>query len=64
MCNIDEPPTKRTKIDCQYHGEGKSIDLPPELWGHALDYLPFSDVIQCWGVSKQLQEAMNFAGSN
>jgi hypothetical protein len=60
MCNIDEPPTKRTKIDCQYHGEGKSIDLPPELWGHALDYLPFSDVIQCWGVSKQLQEAMNF----
>jgi F-box domain len=60
MCNLDDPPAKRTKVQSPDPDAGMVIELPAEIWGHALDYLPFSDVVQCAAVSKQLQESMNF----
>lgn len=60
MCVLDDPPAKRAKVQSQDPDGEKPMELPAEIWGHALDYLPFSDVIQCWAVSRQLQESMNF----
>jgi hypothetical protein len=60
MCILEDPPAKRVKVQSKDPDAEKPIELPAEIWGHALDYLPFSDVIQCWAVSKQLQDSMKF----
>ena len=62
---MDDPqrnnPNKRAKVESEDHpSESDSIELPAEIWAHALDYLPFADVIQCSAVSRQLQDALTF----
>jgi hypothetical protein len=58
----NEPPTKRIKLlmGNNLDRRKKPMEIPTEIWGRVYDYLPFSDVIRAWAISKQLQEAMNF----
>jgi hypothetical protein len=60
MYSIDDPPRKRSKVEEEANGaappsttDGR-CELPPEVWGNILDYLPFSDVLRTSIVSKYM----------
>eukprot|EP00547_Thalassionema_nitzschioides_P003182 CAMPEP_0194213440 /NCGR_PEP_ID=MMETSP0156-20130528/14045_1 /TAXON_ID=33649 /ORGANISM="Thalassionema nitzschioides, Strain L26-B" /LENGTH=351 /DNA_ID=CAMNT_0038941467 /DNA_START=28 /DNA_END=1083 /DNA_ORIENTATION=+ len=51
MTNTNDLPCKRPKIDSNQEIIVENTELPSEVWANILDYLPFSDVIQCSVVS-------------
>jgi len=59
MIFSSNPPGKRPKVHDFLAFDLSEKFLPAELWGHIMNYLPLSDVIQCSAVSPfMLKEVM------